>query len=205
MPAFAGHTTVRETLTSHSSHQTNPPFIARRQCTKRSTRFPCQLFQKTTSLGVALLEALELPPHPAQQRQIDVPEHRLQRRWRVSPVVLDPAPQKGVEPLGDFRQRQLRLSTEFQVPDRGPYILQRHGADRWVEPPEQLLIPGILDQAGPEAVSEEVERDVRIGRRAFYVLTVDDPGFDGMQFQKAFRQASLKISLEGFGFLLSSQ
>jgi hypothetical protein len=26
-----------------------------------------------------------------------------------------------------------------------------------------------------------------------------------MQFQKAFRQASLKISLEGFGFLLSSQ
>jgi hypothetical protein len=25
-PAFAGHTTVRETLASHGSHQTNPPF-----------------------------------------------------------------------------------------------------------------------------------------------------------------------------------
>src|ERR1700738_3777725 len=150
------------------------------------------------------LEALELPSRPAQQRQIDVPEDRLQCGRRVSPVVLNPTPQEWVEPMGDIHQRQLRFSTKSQVSDRGPYLLQRCGAGRRVESPEQLVIPGILDQAGPEAVSEEVERDIRIHRFAVSVFTVDDPSFDGMQFQMAFRQACLKSSLEGFGFSLSS-
>jgi hypothetical protein len=63
-----------------------------------------------------------------------------------------------------------------------------------------LTIPGILDQAGPKAVTEEVERHIRILRIAFSVLTIDNPGFDGMQFQVAFRQTRLKISLKGFSF-----
>jgi hypothetical protein len=66
-----------------------------------------------------------------------------------------------------------------------------------------LTIPSILDQAWPKAVAEEVERDIRILRIAFSVFTVDNPGFDRMQFQMALRQARLKTSLEGFGFLLS--
>jgi hypothetical protein len=40
-------------------------------------------------------------------------------------------------------------------------------------------------------------------RIAFSVFTVDNPGFDRMQFQITLRQARLKTSLEGFGFLLS--
>jgi hypothetical protein len=63
-----------------------------------------------------------------------------------------------------------------------------------------LTIPSILNLARPKAVAEEVERDIRILRVALSVFTINNPGFDGMQFQMAIRQTRLKISLKGFGF-----
>ena len=143
---------------------------------------PRHLLDKAMGLGQACPEAFELPSCPAHQRQVDVPEQRLQCRRSVSPVVPNPPPQEWIEPLRDILQRQVRLSAEFQGPDRGPYVLQRSGADRWIEPPEQLLGPGILNQSGPKTVAEKVEHDDRILRVAFNVLTVDNPGFVGMQF-----------------------
>jgi hypothetical protein len=63
-----------------------------------------------------------------------------------------------------------------------------------------LTTLSILDLTRPKAVTEEVERDIRILRIAFFVFTINNPGFDGMQFQMAIRQTRLKISLKGFGF-----
>ena len=70
------------------------------------------------------------------------------------------------------------------------------------EAAEQFLVPRAPDQPRPEAVSEEVKLDVRILPFALSVLAVDDLGFRRMHLQAALRQASLKLGLEGFGFLL---
>src|SRR5207237_6581495 len=56
-------------------------------------------------------------------------------------------------------------------------------------------------QPRSESIAEEVEPDVRIHPFALSILAVDDLCLAGMQLQAAFRQASLKLGLEGLGFL----
>ena len=46
MPAFAGHTTERETLASLGSHQANVPVIPIRQCSKSAAFFFAMLWSK---------------------------------------------------------------------------------------------------------------------------------------------------------------
>jgi hypothetical protein len=46
---------------------------------------------------LVVLKAFELSYHPGQYRLIDVSEHGVQRRWGISPVVLDPAPEEWIE------------------------------------------------------------------------------------------------------------
>jgi len=118
---------------------------------------PRPLLKKATSLGLAGLKALELASSPTQQRQIDVAEQRPQRRRCVPPVVLDPTSQEWIESMGNFHQRQVRLATKFQSPDRAPYVFQRRRADRWIKSTEQLLVQSIFHQTGPETISEEIE------------------------------------------------
>src|ERR1017187_839402 len=63
-------------------------------------------------------KAFELSHHPGQYRLINVSEHGVQRRWGISPVVLDPAPEEWIELPGNVVQRQLSLMTNIQVPNR---------------------------------------------------------------------------------------
>src|SRR5262249_33493608 len=102
----------------------------------------------------------------------------------------------------DLGHRQLRLMSKIQFPDRRPHGLQRRSADRWVEPPEQYVVPGASNQTGAKAVPEEVELSVRIRAFALPIFAVDDLSFRRMHFQAAFCQARLKLCLEGLRFLL---
>ena len=78
-------------------------------------------------------------------------------------------------------------------PYRRPHVFQRRAADRRVEPPEQLAIPGPSHQSGPKAVPEEVELRIRIPALALSVLAVDDLGFSRMQLEPALCQARLEL------------
>ena len=92
--------------------------------------------------------------------------------------------------------------SEVQFPNRRPHGFQRRGTDRRIEPPEQCAVLGASNQTGPKAIPEEVKLNVRILAFAFPVFAVDDLGFRRMHFQVAFRQAGLKLCLEGLRFLL---
>ena len=97
----------------------------------------------------------------------------------VSPIVLDPPSKDRIEPLGDVSQRQLRLTTEFQVPNRGPYGFNAGGLTAGLNPQNSLLALRVLHQAGPETIPEEVKLDVRVRSPSPVVLAVDDLGFVG--------------------------
>jgi hypothetical protein len=94
--------------------------------------------------------------------------------------------------------------SEVQFPHRRSHGLQRRGADRRVEAPEQCVVSGASNQPGPKAVSEEVELNVRIRAFALPVLAVNDLGFRRMHLQAALRQPCLKLRLESLSFLLVS-
>src|SRR6266446_11010293 len=129
-----------------------------------------------------ILKALELAHRPSQKRLIDVSEQGVQRRWRVSPVVLDPPSQERVEPLGNVSQRQLCLTAKIQVPNHRPHGLHRRGADCGVKAAEQCVISETPNQTGPKAVPEEIELNIRIRASTLAVLAVNDLGFGRMQF-----------------------
>src|SRR5664279_5554108 len=137
--------------------------------------------KKMARTDLVVFKAFELSYHPGQYRLIDVSEQGVQRRWSISPVVLNPAPEEWIELPGNVVQRQLSLMTNIQVPNRQPHGFHRRGADCRIESAEQRFIPETLNQTGPKAVPKEVKLDVRIGAFALSVFAVDDLGFCRMQ------------------------
>jgi hypothetical protein len=85
---------------------------------------PGQLLEEASGLGLVLLEALELPPQPAQQRLVDMLEQAAHRRRRVAPVVAHPPPEERIKRLGDVGHRHMRSSPKVQVPDRRSHVLR---------------------------------------------------------------------------------
>ena len=137
--------------------------------------------KKMARTDLVVLKAFELSYHPGQYRLINVSEHGVQRRWGISPVVLDPAPEEWIELPGNVVQRQLSLMTNIQVPNRRPHGFRRRGANRGIESAEQHVVPATSNQTGPEAVPKKVKFDVRIRAFAFPVFAVDDLSFCRMQ------------------------
>jgi hypothetical protein len=83
-----------------------------------------------------VFKALELSLRPSYERLIEVPQQGLQRRWGVSPVVLNPTPQEWIELAGNVLQRQLCLTAKFQFPNRRPHGFHRRGANCGIESAE---------------------------------------------------------------------
>src|ERR1700751_99654 len=65
---------------------------------------------------------------------IDVPEQGSERRWRVSPIVIDPPPKERIETIGNFGQRQLCAMSDAHFPD-----LCSHGLQCYEPPANQSL------------------------------------------------------------------
>ena len=101
--------------------------------------------RRTMSQGVSCPSQLDSNPEVSgkagavQKRLIDVSEQGVQRRWRVSPVVLEPPPKERVEPMGNVSQRQLCLTAKIQVPNHRPHGLHRRGADCGLKPQNSVL------------------------------------------------------------------
>src|SRR6266849_8565636 len=144
-----------------------------------------------------VFKALELSHRTGYERLIDVPQQGVQRRWGVSPVVLE-----WIELPGNGLQRQLCLMAKFQFPNRRPHGFHRRGANCGIKSAEKRVIPETSHQTRPKAVPKKVKFDIRIRAVALLVFAVDDFGFRGMHLQAALRQASLKLRLERLCFLL---
>jgi hypothetical protein len=102
------------------------------------------------------LKALELLHRPGYERLIDVSQQGVQRRWGVSPVVLDPSPQERIELPGNGLQRQLCLMAKFQFPNRRPHGFHCRGANCGIKSAEERVISETSHQTRPKAVPKEV-------------------------------------------------
>src|SRR5437588_256523 len=109
-----------------------------------------------------------------------MPEQGIQRRWGISPVVLDPTPQEWIELSGNVLQRQLCLRAKFQVPNLRPHGFHRREANCRIESAESRVIPETSHQTRPKAVPKKVKCDVRIRAFPLLVFAVDDLGFRRM-------------------------
>jgi hypothetical protein len=74
---------------------------------EESPSFRGKPLEKLARPDLMVFKALELSHHPGYERLIDVPQQRVQCRWGIPPVVLDPTPQEWIELLGNVLQRQL--------------------------------------------------------------------------------------------------
>ena len=161
-------------------------------------------FKKPARSDLMDFKALELPHGPGHERLIDVPKHRIQRRWCESPIVRDPPPKERIEQLGDVVQRSLRVPTDVQLPNRLSHGLHCRGADCRIESAKQCVIPDTFHQTRPKTVPKKVKFDVRIGTFSLPVFAINDLRFRRMQFQVALRQSTLKGGFKGRGLGLGA-
>src|SRR5215472_10385760 len=93
---------------------------------------------------------------------------------------------------------------QVQVPYRLPHGLRRRGTYCRIKSAKQHVVPETSYQPRPKAIPEEIKFDVRVLASTVPVFAVDDFGFRRMHLQTAFRQARLKLRLEGFRFLFAT-
>jgi hypothetical protein len=137
--------------------------------------------ERTGSLGpepgaeFVSLEALVLPHRPRQERLIDVPEHGVQCRRRVPPVLVNPSFEERIDLPGDVGQRYLFAASDVQFPDRGPHRVQRRGTDRWREAANQLSAFRTPDRSWPELVSATAASTVMDSRHVRAACATSSP------------------------------
>ncbi|MFT7648732.1 MAG: hypothetical protein ACI8Y4_003484 [Candidatus Poriferisodalaceae bacterium] len=96
-------------------------------------------------------------------------------------VVVDPASDLGVDPLGESGQVRSAATVEVPVPDLLADRFVRLGAHGWCEAHEEP-VPA-TDQATPEGVAEKAEAGVRRVASAIRVFAVHDLRLVGVQLK----------------------
>ena len=178
---------------------------------KQIRMFPSHSFEKATGAGLLCGKAFELPHHPGAKCQIDISNHGIKRRRRVSPIVCDPPPKERIDLPGDVGHRQLGSMAEPKFPDRRPHGLHRRDTDCGGEPAEQCVVSGILDQPRPKAVAEKVKFDVRILASETWISLIFALAFalallleiagGWRETTRPFRRRLLQASLFGLGVM----
>ena len=87
---------------------------------KEMRALPGQFLEDWSVRDLVGSKALELPQRQATDDSMY--EQGSERRWRVSPIVIDPPPK--VETIGDFGQRQLGATSDAQFPAVSPSALK---------------------------------------------------------------------------------
>src|ERR1700688_3948865 len=124
---------------------------------------PRKSLEKLTRTNLVASKALELSHRPRQERLIDVPEHWVQPRRGVSPVVLDPTPKDWIEPLGNISQGKLRPIAKVQLPNRRSHGFEGRDTGRRIESAKQPVIPATHNRPTSKTVPKKVKFDIRIG------------------------------------------
>ena len=128
---------------------------------------------------------------PPSQDQVDVSQGRVERRFVVPAVVVDPTPDVAIEHPGQVVERFVAAFMKRPASDRLPDRLESPVAGRRAERDAEDTPPPSR-QPRPECVAEKVELLVRVVFAPVIILTVDDFRLLGMKRQSAFGKPPLK-------------
>src|ERR1700752_4235272 len=110
---------------------------------------------------------------PPSQDQVDVSQGRVESRFVVPAVVVDPTPDVAVEHPGQVVQRLVAALVKRPASDRLSDRLESLAACRRTEQDAECT-PLASRQPRPERVAEKVERLVWIASAPIFILAVDD-------------------------------
>ena len=131
------------------------------------------------------VQGLVLPIGPLCQFGINVPQGRVQSRLIVMAVVVNPAPDYGVEHPSEVIERFVTSPWKRPRPKLAPYRLEGFVADCGTERHADLSAP-TSHQPRPERIAEEVELLVGIVSAPVIIFAVDDLRLLGMKHQPTF-------------------
>jgi hypothetical protein len=132
-------------------------------------------------------QGLIFPIGPLCQFGVNVPQGRVQSRLVVSAVVVNPAPDYGVEHPGEVIERFVTSSWKCPRTKLAPYRLEGFVANRGTERDTDSTL---LSSRQPRSkrITEEVELLVGIVSAPVIILTVDDLRLLGMKHQPTFSE-----------------
>jgi hypothetical protein len=136
-------------------------------------------------------QGLELPMRPSSQNTVDVSQGRVERRFVVPAVVVDPAPDVAVEHPGQVVQRLVAALVKRPASDRLSDRLESFVACRGAEQDAECTPPASR-QPRPERVAEKVERLVWVASTPIFILAIDDFRLLRMKRQSAVSEPPLK-------------
>ncbi len=122
---------------------------------------------------------LEFPICPSRQRDVDVPQRRVERRRVEPPVVVNPATDVHIEHPRQIVQGLVTPFMEGPAADRLADYLESFVTGRWAKRDAHLSAPSAR-QPRPESIAEEVELVVGMASASIIILAVDDLRLFGM-------------------------
>ena len=128
---------------------------------------------------------------PPSQNQVDVSQGRVESRFVVPAVVVDPTPDVGVEHPGQVVQRLVAALMKRPASDRLSDRLESFVACRGAEQDAECTPPASR-QPRPERVAEKVEPLVWVASAPIFILAVDDFRLLRMKRQSAVSEPALK-------------
>ena len=167
-----------------------PPVGEQRWLSPRNASDPVRCLSPMASQG------LELPMRPSRQNTVDVSQGRVESRFVVPAVVIDPTPDVAVEHPGQVVQRLVAALVKRPASDRLSDRLESFVACRGAEQDAEGAPPASR-QPRPEGIAEEIQLLVGVLSASVIILAVDDFRLLGMQPQPAFGEPVLKRCAQG--------
>ena len=134
---------------------------------------PCRMVQPMPRTPAVPAQGLVFPIGPLRQFGINVPQGRVQSRLVISAVVVNPAPDYGVEHPGEVIERFVTSSWKCPRTKLAPYRLEGFVANRRTERDTDSTLLSSR-QPRPKRIAEEVELLVGIISASVIILTIDD-------------------------------
>ena len=151
----------------------------------------CDALQPVDGPRLVPAQGLELPIGPSRQKDVDVPQGRIESRRVEATIVVDPSADVRIEHPRQIVERLVAALVKRPASDRLSDRLERFVAGRGAERDADLSAPPPR-QPRPERVAEEVELLVRIVSAPIIVLAVDDLRLLRMKRQSAIREPLLE-------------
>ena len=127
-----------------------------------------------------------------------MPERRVQRRFVEAAIIIDPAPEGGIDYTCQVFQGFVTTLVQRPSPHGPAYRRCGFVADRRAEA-DEVFSPAVLRFPRPERVAKEVEFVQRVITSPPGVLAIDNFRLVGMQGQTTVRQPLLNQRFQPFG------
>src|SRR3954452_17791821 len=202
MPAFAGHTTGRDTLASSGSH-CSAASIEQAPVSEQPRLLACDARQPVSGSSLVPAQGLKLSARPSRQGKVDALQGWIEGRRTEPSIVVDPAANVRVEHPREIIEGFVTPPVHRPAPDSLTDRRERPCADCGTE--RDAHPPGpFAHHSRPERVAEKVELKARVVFTPTFILAVDDFRLFRMQRQSALSKPRLKSSPQRRGLVFST-